>query len=103
MTKAKDFLYQIQYHDNTYRMIDVTKSEFKEIGEAIVSGQKAIMLDDMILDLQYVRGIVLVPEPEPEQQPETAEENKLTEWGFVDPDTAAWLKSQGINLSEGGN
>ena len=87
--------YQIQYTDNTYRMVDWTQDEFKLVCECIVHEALAAVLEDGIFVLHDIRAIVLIPlvPEEPEQ-----EENQLPEWGFVDHDTAEWLKANGIDL-----
>lgn len=104
MTKPKTYTYQIQYNDNTYRIVDWTKAEFKEVAESLAKQQAAAVLEDGVFVLHDVRAIVLLPEVEEEtpEQKETKEQN-LTEWGFVDADTAEWLKNQGIDVVNGGS
>lgn len=99
MTKAKKFQYQIQYTDNTYRIVDWTKAEYISIGEAIIAENKAIVMDDGIFTLYDIRTIVFIPEPEPLTE---EEENQLSEYGGYDVDTIEWLKAQGIDPVNGG-
>lgn len=104
MTKPKAYTYQIQYNDNTYRIVDWTKIEFKEVAESLANQQAAAVLDDGVFVLYDVRAIVLLPEVEEETEEKTKEkEQHLTEWGFVDADTAAWLKNAGIDIVNGGS
>jgi hypothetical protein len=63
---------------------------------AITDGDNAIVLSDGIFVLRDIRAIVLVPEIVQEKEPEDA--NKLTEWGFVDQETAEWLRANGVDL-----
>lgn len=99
MTAPKKYQYRIQYVDNTYQMVDWTKAEYKLVGEAIIDSKPAVMLDEGIFRVSDVRAIVLIPElPEPEKTDET--KNHLTEWGFVDTETAQWLRANGIDVSE---
>lgn len=90
-------MYQIQYTDNTYRMVDWTKQEFDFIGAGMVAGKTTVVLDDGIFSLVHIRAIVFIP---PVVEPEVPEgENELDdEWGFVDRETAEWLKIQGIEV-----
>jgi hypothetical protein len=62
------------------------------------------VMDDGIFVLKDIRTIVLIPEvEEPKLTDEQKKEGQLTEWGFVDPDTAVYLKEVlGID-SQGGN
>lgn len=101
MTKAKKNLYQIQYADNTYRMVDWTKKEFEEVGEAIVAEKSAIVLPEGIFRLYDVRTIVFIPEPEPTTE-ETEEQSNLSEYGHYDADTLKWLRENGVDLVKGG-
>jgi hypothetical protein len=102
MTKAKKFQYQIQYVDNTYRIVEWTKAEYSEVVDAMAHADRIVAFDEGIFVLSDVRTIVFIPEIEEPEQEKIDEENALTEWGFVDPDVAAWLKSQGIDTSKGG-
>lgn len=101
MTKPKTFQYQIQYKDNTYRLIDWSKAEFKQVGEDMQAGFEVSILEDGVFSLVDIRAIVIIPELEPEPEQELGDEN-LTEWGFVDLETARWLQAQGIDVSKGG-
>jgi hypothetical protein len=86
--------YQIQYVDNSYRMVDWTEDEYELVGACITDNKHAVVLKDGIFILDHIRAIVhLVPIVE-----EAPEENQLTDWGFVDPQTAEWLRANGINL-----
>lgn len=87
--------YQIQYTDNSYRMVDWTKDEFNKVGRSIMTNDNAVVLDDGIFALRDVRAIVYFP-PLEEEQPQ--EESELTDWGFVDQQTAEWLRANGIDL-----
>lgn len=84
-------------------MVDWTKAEYLQIGQAIADDKSALVLDDGIFKLKDIRAIVLIPEPEVEETEEKPQEGGLTEWGFVDPETAAWLKAQGVDVSKGVN
>jgi len=103
MTPPKTYQYQIQYVDNTYRMVDWTKAEFVQVGEWISEQKYSIVLSDGIFILRDIRAIVIIPEVEESKDNGLAEDQKLTEWGFVDNDTATYLKDvMGIDLM-GGN
>jgi hypothetical protein len=88
--------YQIQYVDNSYRIVDWRTDEFKLVGMAITDGDNAIVLSDGIFVLRDIRAIVLVPEIVQDEEPK--DENQLAEWGFVDQQTAEWLRAQGIDV-----
>lgn len=108
MTKAKDFQYRIQYIDNTYQIVDWTKDEFKSVGRSMAEGKQVVVLDDQVFRLHDIRAIVFLPEPKQEAVRTKDEkiadaENQMTEWGFVDQETAEWLRAQGIDLSKGVN
>ncbi len=102
MTKAKKFTYRIQYIDNTYQMVDWTKAEFDKVGRALEDGKSGVTLNEGIFRLSDIRAIVYIPPiPEPteeEKKLQKEHENELSEWGFVDPESAKWLKSQGIDV-----
>jgi hypothetical protein len=104
MTKPKRFQYQIQYTDNTYRMVDWSKPEFNQVASAMANDKKIAVLEDSLFVLYDVRTIVLIPEL-PEPKAPSKEETQLTEWGFVDDPTAVYLKDVlGIDLGQiGGN
>lgn len=101
MTKPRDYSYQIQYNDNTYRVVQWTKSEFKEVCKAIVNGDVAVALDDGVFVIHEIRAIVQLKEEF--QDEKTKEENKYQppEY-FVDQLTEQWLKEQGIDPVRGG-
>lgn len=103
MTKPRNYDYQIQYIDNTYRIISWTKKDYKTVGTAMENDQSVVMLEDGIFRLHDIRAIVLLPdEPElTEAEKAAQEDNRMTEWGFVDQQTAEWLKTAGIDLSKG--
>lgn len=92
--------YQIQYTDNTYRMVEWTKKEFKKVCRRLAFRLRTVTLSDGVFILKDVRTIVFIPPiPEPTEEERKKEaQQQLTEWGFVDDDTAMWLQSQGINL-----
>jgi hypothetical protein len=103
MTKPKRFQYQIQYVDNTYRMVDWSKPEFNQVAMAMSKEQTVTVLEDGLFVLKDIRTIVLIPEiPEPKA---SKEESQLTEWGFVDPATAEYLRDVlGVDVGQiGGN
>lgn len=100
MTKAKKNMYQIQYHDNTYRMVDWTKAEYKEVGEAMENEKNVVIFDEGIFRVDFIRAVVFIPEPEPITK---EEENKLTEYGGFDPEIIEWIKEQGIDPVKGGS
>lgn len=90
--------YQIQYTDNTYRMVEWTKKEFKKVCRRLAFRLRTVALSDGVFMLKDVRTIVFIP-PAPElTEEEKKNETNLTEWGFVDDDTALWLQAHGINL-----
>ena len=99
MTRPKKYLYQIQYNDNTYRVAEWTKAEFKKVSEAIKDAEHSCSLEDGVFVLTDVRAIVLIKQDEPKEK---EQKNPLEEWGFVDPETYLWLKEQGIINTEGG-
>jgi hypothetical protein len=98
MTKPKKFPYQIQYTDNTYRMVDWTKAEYASVGESMSDDKRIVVLDDGIYVLSDIRTIVIIPEIEPVVE----EESQLSEYGGYDIETIEWLKSQGIDITNGG-
>lgn len=99
MTRPKKYLYQIQYNDNTYRVAEWTKAEFKQVSEAMKNNEYTCCLEDGVFVLTDVRAIVLIKQDEKEEK---EQKNPLEEWGFVDPETYFWLKEQGIINTEGG-
>lgn len=99
MTKAKARDYQIQYTDQSYRIIDWTKAEWEKVCSAMESGKKVIALDDGLFALHDIRTIVRLPEP-PKEEEVKKEEQSLSEWGFVDHATAEWLRQVGIEVSK---
>lgn len=103
MAKAKTYQYRIQYVDNTYQLVEWTKAEFDSVFVAMSNDKKVAKVADDLFRLHDIRAIVFLPPlPEPTQEEKKAQEDgELSEWGFVDPDTAAWLRSQGINLGGG--
>jgi hypothetical protein len=106
MTKPNKHEYRIQYIDNTYQVVEWSKSEFKLVGTAMEQEQKAIMLEEGIFKLADIRTIVYlppVPVLTPEEQKAKDEDDALSEWGFTAPDVQEWLKSQGINVNKGVN
>lgn len=101
MTRPKKYLYQIQYNDNTYRIAEWTKAEFKQVSESIKKAEYACSLEDGVFVLTDVRAIVLIKQDEQKEKEE--QKNPSEEWGFVDPETYLWLKEQGIISTEGGS
>lgn len=99
MTRPKKYLYQIQYNDNTYRIAEWTKAEFKQVSEAIKNNEYTCSLEEGVFVLTDVRAIVLIKQDEPKEK---EQKNPSEEWGFVDPETYLWLKEQGIINTEGG-
>lgn len=98
MTKPKKFQYQIQYIDNTYRIVEWTKAEFEFIGAGMAADKKVVILADGIYRLDDIRAVVLVPEAEEPEEQTDETEKKLNEWGFTDPETREWLKANGIDV-----
>jgi hypothetical protein len=100
VAKAKVFQYRIQYIDNTYQLVDWTKAEFDGVFGSMAEDKKVAKVADDLFRLDDIRAIVFLPPiPEPTKEEKLAEtEGQLSEWGFVDPDTAQWLKDQGIKL-----
>jgi hypothetical protein len=107
MTKPKRYDYRIQYVDNTYQVVEWSKPEFQQVGQAMEEDKVAVMLEDGIFKVTHIRAIVYlppVPEMTPEEQKAKEEDDAgLSEWGFVDPDVQQWLKTQGININKGVN
>jgi hypothetical protein len=105
MAKAKKYDYRIQYVDNTYQMVNWTKADFSLVANSMVDNQSAVYVDECVFRISDVRAIVfLPPEPELTTEEKNQQEQNLTDWGFVDPDTAVYLKEvMGIDLSKGGN
>lgn len=106
MTKAKKFMYRIQYNDNTYQVVDWTKYEFEKVGEYMEAEAKAIKLEEGLFRLTDVRAVIFFPPPPPPTEKEKLKmkeygESQLSEWGFVDQETAEWLKANGIDLQGG--
>jgi hypothetical protein len=100
MAKAKTYQYRIQYVDNTYQLVDWTKAQFEYVGKAMATDESAVIVGDDIFRVSDIRAIVFlppVPEPTPEEKKAEAEQ-QLSEWGFVDPEVAEWLKNNGINI-----
>jgi hypothetical protein len=97
MTKPLKYMYQIQYEDNSYRIIDWTKAEFDSVKEAMQGNFDVVCMEDGVFRLTHVRVIVKVVEEEAPKEESKSEENKAQEeWGFVDPATAQWLREQGM-------
>jgi hypothetical protein len=103
MAKAKRFTYRIQYVDNTYQIVDWTKAEFLQVGEDLNTDTKMIVIGDEMFRSSDIRAIVFLPPiPEPTKEEKQAQaEQQLSEWGFVDPEVAEWLKNNGINIGGG--
>ena len=97
MTKARTYSYQIQYVDQSYRIIDWTKQEFKTVMTALNDEKHAVVLEDGGFVLKDIRAVVLIPEIKEEKENKQQDEI-LSEWGFVDHKTAEWLKEQGIDI-----
>lgn len=102
MTKPKKHMYRIQYIDNTYQIVDWSKTEFKAVGDSMIEGKIAVMLDEGIFRLSDVRAVVFLPPPPEKTEAEKAaeEDQALTEWGFADPDVQQWLRDHGIDISK---
>lgn len=103
MTKPKERLYQIQYMDNTYRMIDLTKVDYDCIGKCMMDGKTFVKMEKCILRLDEIRAIVLIPEPEPAaEQTEDGQQSVHPEYGAYDEATVEWLKANGVDVVNGG-
>lgn len=105
MAKAKKYDYRIQYVDNTYQMVQWTKADFGFVASAMTNDESAVYVDECVFRISDVRAIVFLP-PEPELTPEeqNKQETQLSDWGFVDAETATYLKEvMGIDLTKGGN
>lgn len=100
MAKAKTFQYRIQYIDNTYQLVEWTKAEFDGVFRAMSEDKKVAKVADDLFRLDDIRAIVYLPPlPEPtEAEKRALEEGEPSEWGFVDHQTAEWLKMQGIKI-----
>jgi hypothetical protein len=82
--------------------VDWTEEEFRGVGRDMVANFDVAIMDEGIFSLVHIRAIVLVPpvvEPTKEQ---LEEESQLSEYGHYDPDTIAWLKANGVDVSKGG-
>jgi hypothetical protein len=103
MTKPKRFPYQIQYTDSSSRIVDWTKPEFNQVANAMAENEGVAVLEDSLFVLKDIRTIVPIPETPAPKAPK--EENQLTEWGFVDPATAEYLRDVlGVDVGQiGGN
>ena len=88
MTKPKARDYQIQYTDQSYRIIDWTKAEWEKVCSAVAKKEHAVVLDEGLFLLHDIRTIVRLPEA-PKEEEKKKEESQLTEWGFVDVETEA--------------
>lgn len=97
MTKARTYSYQIQYVDQSYRIIDWTRKEFETVMNALAEEKHAVVLENGGFVLKDIRAVVLIPEIKEEKETKRQDE-VLTEWGFVDPQTALWLKENGIDV-----
>ena len=104
MAQPKKYTYRIQYIDNTYQIVSWTQSELSLVHEMMNNDKTAVLVGDDIFKVSDIRAVVfLPPEPEPTPEDKNKQEQVLTEWGFVDPDTALWLKANGIDLNKGVN
>ena len=92
--------YQIQYTDNSYRIIELDKSEFDAIALALSFEKHYVHLEEALLVLHDVRAIVKLQEDEEIEAEEEAYND--SEYGFVDHETAKWLKENGVDLVNGG-
>lgn len=102
LTKPSKYTYQIQYKDQTYRIVEWTKAEFKQIGEALMAGETGVVFEEGIFLLGDIRTIVFIPPtPEPTEEEIAQEQNELSEWGFLDRDSLEWLKANGVDISKG--
>lgn len=103
MAKPKKYTYRIQYVDNTYQIVEWTKAEFEQVGMDLNTERIMIIVGDEMFRSSDIRAIVFLPPiPEPTKEEKQAEaEKQLSEWGFVDPETAQWLKDNGINIGGG--
>lgn len=105
MAKPKKYDYRIQYVDNTMQIVQWTKNDFNFVATAMTRNETAVYVDECVFRLSDVRAIVfLPPEPEPTPEEKVEQEKRLSDWGFVDPETAAYLKDvMGIDLTKGVN
>jgi hypothetical protein len=105
MTKPKRFQYQIQYTDNSTRIVDWSKPDFNQVALAMSKEQTVSIMEDGIFVLKDIRTIVLIPEIQESEKQLADAKHQLTEWGFVDDATAVYLKEVlGIDLGQlGGN
>lgn len=102
-TKPKKYLYQIQYSDNTYRLINLTKQEWASVSLAIEADKRVCMLDEAVFVLTDIRAIVFIPEEESEEKTEEEkEEGLLSEYGFAEPEVLEWLRENGVDPTKGG-
>lgn len=94
-------LYQIQYTDNTYRLINLFDFEWHKLCDSMVADMDVCIMQDSILVLRDIRAVVYIPPaPEPTEEEKAAQEDALGEWDFADVDTTAWLREQGIGGSK---
>lgn len=91
-------MYQIQYVDNSFRMVEWSDIEFMGVCKLMEDGKRMGYTPEGLFVLTDIRAIVLVPKPESEPE----EEDQLSEYGHYDPDTIAWLRANGVDISKGG-
>jgi hypothetical protein len=108
MTKPKKFTYNIYYKDGSSQVVEWTKDEFGHVCVSMAHGERAVYTDNVALNLQEVKVIVYLPPVPPpteedKQRMKESAESQLSEWGFVDQDTANWLQANGIDLKGGNN
>lgn len=96
-------MYRIQYIDNTFQLVDWTDDQLIRVYEEMEDNQTVTMVNKSIFKLTDIRAIVYLPPIEtPEEQEEIKDDENLTEWGFVDAETANWLRNNGIDVGKGG-
>lgn len=98
-------MYRIQYKDNTYQIVDWTEEEFKNVCKHKANNEAAAYTKKILVDLQDVRTIVFIPPTPPPTEKEKIEmkeyaDSQLNEWGFVDMETLAWLRANGIDVTK---
>lgn len=101
MSEDTKQMYQIQYRDNTYRIADFTKEEYTKLGEAMSQEQNVVVFEEGIFELRDIRAIVLVKIDKPDT--EHPDDKAPDDWAFLDEDSRAWLRENGMDFTGGGN
>lgn len=107
-TAPKKHMYRLQYEDNTYQVVELTKKEYDILADAICDQFHAVKFDEYILRVKDIRTVVFLPPAPPPTEEEKAQmknmaEQQLSEWGFADQETLEWLRNVGIDITKEAN